>query len=175
MLSRKLIFHLLHFEGNILGTYFAFCAVVDGIQYKTGLGQNKKESRSNAAKNALDELLLLEELEPKAVEKTGKSCICAHGYGNIHFSTWTALPLKSWEKLCQWTGTQWILLLLLCSKIRSSGEIGRLDFFPRGFFFFKKNVSCISLVLLRHLLFVQKMPQKHQRDAWYKYYLLFSS
>ncbi|KAL8206996.1 UNVERIFIED_CONTAM: Adenosine deaminase domain-containing protein 1 [Gekko kuhli] len=57
--------------GNLLGTYFAFCAVVDGVQYKTGLGQNKKESRSNAAKLALDELLQLEELEPKAVEKTG--------------------------------------------------------------------------------------------------------
>ncbi|PNJ83991.1 ADAD1 isoform 6, partial [Pongo abelii] len=36
--------------GNVMGPYFAFCAVVDGIQYKTGLGQNKKESRSNAAK-----------------------------------------------------------------------------------------------------------------------------
>ncbi|XP_060102811.1 adenosine deaminase domain-containing protein 1 isoform X2 [Heteronotia binoei] len=57
--------------GNVLGTYFAFCAVVDGIQYKTGLGQNKKESRSNAAKLALDELLQLEELEPKGGEKTG--------------------------------------------------------------------------------------------------------
>ncbi|XP_039176166.1 adenosine deaminase domain-containing protein 1 isoform X2 [Crotalus tigris] len=54
--------------GNLLGTYFAFCAVVDGIQYKTGLGQNKKESKSNAAKLALDELLQLEEAEPKALE-----------------------------------------------------------------------------------------------------------
>nr|XP_056711630.1 adenosine deaminase domain-containing protein 1 [Euleptes europaea] len=57
--------------GNLLGTYFAFCAVVDGIPYKTGLGQSKKESRSNAAKLALDELLQLEELEPKALEKPG--------------------------------------------------------------------------------------------------------
>ncbi|XP_054846424.1 adenosine deaminase domain-containing protein 1 [Eublepharis macularius] len=55
--------------GTLLGTYFAFCAVVDGIPYKTGLGQNKKESRSNAAKLALDELLQLEEEEPKALEK----------------------------------------------------------------------------------------------------------
>ncbi|KAJ6668803.1 hypothetical protein lerEdw1_012287 [Lerista edwardsae] len=54
--------------GNLLGAYFAFCAVVDGIQYKTGLGQNKKESKSNAAKLALDELLQLEETEPKALE-----------------------------------------------------------------------------------------------------------
>ncbi|KAF7252840.1 Adenosine deaminase domain-containing protein 1 [Varanus komodoensis] len=55
--------------GNLLGAYFAFCAVVDGIQYKTGLGQNKKESKSNAAKLALDELLHLEEAEAKALEK----------------------------------------------------------------------------------------------------------
>uniref|UniRef100_A0ACB8E8T7 Uncharacterized protein n=1 Tax=Sphaerodactylus townsendi TaxID=933632 RepID=A0ACB8E8T7_9SAUR len=55
--------------GNLLGSYFAFCAVVDGIPYKTGLGQNKKESRANAAKLALDELLQLEELESKALEK----------------------------------------------------------------------------------------------------------
>ncbi|XP_012785083.2 adenosine deaminase domain-containing protein 1 isoform X1 [Ochotona princeps] len=51
--------------GNVMGPYFAFCAVVDGIQYKTGLGQNKKESRSNAAKLALDELLQLDEPEPE--------------------------------------------------------------------------------------------------------------
>ncbi|XP_070613761.1 adenosine deaminase domain-containing protein 1 [Erythrolamprus reginae] len=57
--------------GNLLGSYFAFCAVVDGIQYKTGLGQNKKESKSNAAKLALDELLQLEEAEPKALENPG--------------------------------------------------------------------------------------------------------
>uniref|UniRef100_A0A2K6EF69 Adenosine deaminase domain-containing protein 1 n=1 Tax=Propithecus coquereli TaxID=379532 RepID=A0A2K6EF69_PROCO len=54
--------------GNVMGPYFAFCAVVDGIQYKTGLGQNKKESRSNAAKLALDELLQLEEPEPRVLE-----------------------------------------------------------------------------------------------------------
>ncbi|XP_049626032.1 adenosine deaminase domain-containing protein 1 isoform X2 [Suncus etruscus] len=57
--------------GNVLGPYFAFCAVVDGIQYKTGLGQNKKESRSNAAKLALDELLQLEEPEPRISETSG--------------------------------------------------------------------------------------------------------
>ncbi|XP_004646223.2 adenosine deaminase domain-containing protein 1 [Octodon degus] len=54
--------------GNVMGPYFAFCAVVDGIQYKTGLGQNKKESRSNAAKLALDELLQLDEPEPRILE-----------------------------------------------------------------------------------------------------------
>uniref|UniRef100_A0A8C6VSG7 Adenosine deaminase domain-containing protein 1 n=1 Tax=Naja naja TaxID=35670 RepID=A0A8C6VSG7_NAJNA len=64
--------------GNILGSYFAFCAIVDGIQYKTGLGQNKKESKSNAAKLALDELLQLEEAEPKALENPGKAFILKH-------------------------------------------------------------------------------------------------
>ncbi|XP_076721009.1 adenosine deaminase domain-containing protein 1 isoform X2 [Callospermophilus lateralis] len=57
--------------GNVMGPYFAFCAVVDGIQYKTGLGQNKKESRSNAAKLALDELLQLDEPEPRMLEPSG--------------------------------------------------------------------------------------------------------
>ncbi|XP_036616515.1 adenosine deaminase domain-containing protein 1-like [Trichosurus vulpecula] len=52
--------------GNVKG-YFAFCAVMNGIQYKTGLGQNKKESRSNVAKLALDELLLLEDPEPSDI------------------------------------------------------------------------------------------------------------
>uniref|UniRef100_A0A8C8SUS6 Adenosine deaminase domain-containing protein 1 n=1 Tax=Pelusios castaneus TaxID=367368 RepID=A0A8C8SUS6_9SAUR len=57
--------------GNVCGTYFAFCAVVDGVQYKTGLGQNKKESKSNAAKLALDELLELEDTAPKIFESSG--------------------------------------------------------------------------------------------------------
>ncbi|KAM7331115.1 hypothetical protein ACRRTK_010304 [Alexandromys fortis] len=56
---------------NVMGPYFAFCAVVDGVQYKTGLGQNKKESRSNAAKLALDELLQLDEPEPRVIEPAG--------------------------------------------------------------------------------------------------------
>ncbi|XP_021100119.1 adenosine deaminase domain-containing protein 1-like [Heterocephalus glaber] len=63
--------------GNVMGPYFAFCAVVDGIQYKTGLGQNKKESRSNAAKLALDELLQLDELEPRILEQSGPPPISA--------------------------------------------------------------------------------------------------
>ncbi|XP_065452419.1 adenosine deaminase domain-containing protein 1 isoform X2 [Chrysemys picta bellii] len=57
--------------GNVLGAYFAFCAVVDGVQYKTGLGQNKKESKSNAAKLALDELLQLDDTGPKVFESSG--------------------------------------------------------------------------------------------------------
>ncbi|NXQ91698.1 ADAD1 protein, partial [Nyctibius grandis] len=56
--------------GDIIRPYFAFCAVVDGVCYKTGLGKNKKESKLNAAKLALDELLNLECTGPKASEKS---------------------------------------------------------------------------------------------------------
>ncbi|XP_031795094.1 adenosine deaminase domain-containing protein 1-like isoform X2 [Sarcophilus harrisii] len=63
--------------GNVMGPYFAFCAVVNGIQYKTGLGQNKKESRSNAAKLALDELLQLDDPESRNVESSGPLLILA--------------------------------------------------------------------------------------------------
>lgn len=53
-----------------MGPYFAFCAVVDAIQYKTGLGQNKR-SLVNAAKLALDELLQLNEPESRISETSG--------------------------------------------------------------------------------------------------------
>ncbi|XP_036407693.1 adenosine deaminase domain-containing protein 1 [Megalops cyprinoides] len=43
--------------GNIQGLYFAFCAVIDGVEYKTGMGQNKKEARAKAAQLALEDLL----------------------------------------------------------------------------------------------------------------------
>lgn len=46
--------------------------MVDGVSYKTGLGKNKKESKLDAAKLALDELLNLEYREAKASEKSGK-------------------------------------------------------------------------------------------------------
>nr|XP_025978271.1 adenosine deaminase domain-containing protein 1 [Dromaius novaehollandiae] len=62
-------------SGDNIGTYFAFCAVVDGVCYKTGLGQNKKESKSNAAKLALVELLGLECAEAMDSEKSGSPCI----------------------------------------------------------------------------------------------------
>ncbi|KFV14118.1 Adenosine deaminase domain-containing protein 1, partial [Tauraco erythrolophus] len=61
--------------GDMIRPYFAFCAVVDGVCYKKGLGKNKKESRSNAAKLALDELLTLENKGAKASEKSDLHCI----------------------------------------------------------------------------------------------------
>ncbi|KAM9236914.1 adenosine deaminase domain-containing protein 1 [Leptosomus discolor] len=57
--------------GGSISLYFAFCAVVDGVRYKTGLGRTKKESRLNAAKLALEELLNLECTGAKAPEKSG--------------------------------------------------------------------------------------------------------
>ncbi|NXX85907.1 ADAD1 protein, partial [Urocolius indicus] len=56
--------------GYTISLYFAFCAVVDGICYKTGLGRTKKESKFNAAKLALDELLNLEHRGAEASEKS---------------------------------------------------------------------------------------------------------
>ncbi|NXN76382.1 ADAD1 protein, partial [Himantopus himantopus] len=63
--------------GNIIRPYFAFCAVVDGVSYKTGLGRNKKESKLDAAKLALDELLNLEYTEAKASEKPVVDHVCS--------------------------------------------------------------------------------------------------
>nr|XP_014353901.1 PREDICTED: adenosine deaminase domain-containing protein 1 isoform X2 [Latimeria chalumnae] len=57
--------------GNVLGPYFAFCAVVDGIQYSTGLGQNKKEAKANAAKLALEELLQFNDSESEPLKTSG--------------------------------------------------------------------------------------------------------
>ncbi|XP_061691008.1 adenosine deaminase domain-containing protein 1 isoform X2 [Syngnathoides biaculeatus] len=39
------------------GLYFAFCVLVDGIQYKTGMGTTKKAARLKAAELALKDLL----------------------------------------------------------------------------------------------------------------------
>ncbi|XP_028657859.2 adenosine deaminase domain-containing protein 1 isoform X1 [Erpetoichthys calabaricus] len=49
------------------GLLFAFCAVINGIKYKTGLGKKKKDAKASAAKLALDELL--QTLVPKSVIK----------------------------------------------------------------------------------------------------------
>ncbi|GAA6093039.1 adenosine deaminase domain-containing protein 1 isoform X3 [Tachysurus ichikawai] len=43
--------------GGVIGFYFAFCAVIDGVKYKTGMGINKKEARFKAAQLAVEELL----------------------------------------------------------------------------------------------------------------------
>uniref|UniRef100_A0A663MI93 Adenosine deaminase domain containing 1 n=1 Tax=Athene cunicularia TaxID=194338 RepID=A0A663MI93_ATHCN len=58
--------------GGIIRPYFAFCAVVDGVCYNTGLGRTKKESRLNAAKLALDELLNFKYTGAEVSEKSGR-------------------------------------------------------------------------------------------------------
>uniref|UniRef100_A0A8C0FUR2 Adenosine deaminase domain-containing protein 1 n=1 Tax=Bubo bubo TaxID=30461 RepID=A0A8C0FUR2_BUBBB len=60
--------------GNIIRPYFAFCAVVDGVCYNTGLGRTKKESKLNAAKLALDELLNFQYTGAKASQKSDPPC-----------------------------------------------------------------------------------------------------
>ncbi|XP_075056318.1 adenosine deaminase domain-containing protein 1 [Mixophyes fleayi] len=64
--------------GNVFGAYFAFCAIVDGIEYKTGMGQNKKEAKANASKLALDELLQYEESESQVQPSVSKN-MCLTG------------------------------------------------------------------------------------------------
>ncbi|XP_034055325.1 adenosine deaminase domain-containing protein 1 isoform X2 [Gymnodraco acuticeps] len=44
-------------KGNLPGLYFAFCVVIDGFEYKTGVGITKKEARLKAAQLALPDLL----------------------------------------------------------------------------------------------------------------------
>lgn len=50
------IFHSL-FIGNVPYLCFAFCAVIDGIEYKTGMGTTKKEARHRAAELALQDVV----------------------------------------------------------------------------------------------------------------------
>uniref|UniRef100_A0A3Q4H989 Adenosine deaminase domain containing 1 (testis-specific) n=1 Tax=Neolamprologus brichardi TaxID=32507 RepID=A0A3Q4H989_NEOBR len=63
-LAQTLQFHLEMKEtvapgksSDTTGLYFAFCAVIDGVQYKTGIGITKKEARLNAAELAFQDLL----------------------------------------------------------------------------------------------------------------------
>lgn len=39
------------------GLYFAFCALINGVEHKTGIGKTKKEARLRAAQYALEDLL----------------------------------------------------------------------------------------------------------------------
>ncbi|XP_008324870.1 adenosine deaminase domain-containing protein 1 [Cynoglossus semilaevis] len=43
--------------GNIPGLYFAFCVVIDGVQYTTGVGKTKKDAKLMASEQALQALL----------------------------------------------------------------------------------------------------------------------
>ncbi|NWH94382.1 ADAD1 protein, partial [Aegithalos caudatus] len=63
--------------GNVIRPYFASCAVINGVYYKTGLGKNKKQSKLNAAKLALAELLNLENTGAKPFEDSDFPCVPA--------------------------------------------------------------------------------------------------
>ncbi|XP_053734602.1 adenosine deaminase domain-containing protein 1 [Synchiropus splendidus] len=43
--------------GNVTRLLFAFCVVIDGVQYRTGMGETKKEARLQAAELALLDLI----------------------------------------------------------------------------------------------------------------------
>uniref|UniRef100_A0A3Q3VTK3 Uncharacterized protein n=1 Tax=Mola mola TaxID=94237 RepID=A0A3Q3VTK3_MOLML len=88
-LAQTLQFHLQVKEtvttGNIQGFYFAFCVVIDGVEYHTGMGTTKKEARQRAAAHALEDLLpILENLNsvlPEVPErKSSYVATCKVGY-----------------------------------------------------------------------------------------------
>ncbi|CAL9706511.1 unnamed protein product [Knipowitschia caucasica] len=57
MLQFQLAFKETGGTENIPGFYFAFCAIIDGVEHKAGVGITKKDAKKNAAKLALDDLL----------------------------------------------------------------------------------------------------------------------
>lgn len=63
---------------GITGFYFAFCVVIDGVQYKTGMGITKKEARAKAAELALEELVACSEYAGIPSEFSGKNLMMIH-------------------------------------------------------------------------------------------------
>lgn len=59
---------------NVYGFYFAFCALIDGVEYKTGIGKSKKEARLKAAQYALEDLLpTMENVKSLLPQEPGES------------------------------------------------------------------------------------------------------
>lgn len=57
---------------HVHGLHFAFCAVIDGVEYKTGIGKSKKEARLQAAQYALEDLLpAIEQMKSTLPETPG--------------------------------------------------------------------------------------------------------
>lgn len=67
-----MIFLQFFLPGGVIGFYFAFCAVIDGVEYKTGMGINKKEARLKAAQLAVEELLSNLENDTVLPDASGK-------------------------------------------------------------------------------------------------------
>ncbi|NWX32181.1 ADAD1 protein, partial [Notiomystis cincta] len=78
--------------GNVIRPYFAFCAVINGVCYKTGLGKNKKESKLNAAKLALAELLNFENTGAKSFEDSVVLLPCVQVYNSASCSCLLSPP-----------------------------------------------------------------------------------
>ncbi|XP_026774616.1 adenosine deaminase domain-containing protein 1 isoform X2 [Pangasianodon hypophthalmus] len=71
--------------GGVIGFYFAFCAVIDGVEYKTGMGINKKEARVKAAQLAVEELLSNLEHDTVLPDASATGCeVVALGTGNYN-------------------------------------------------------------------------------------------
>ncbi|XP_063047163.1 adenosine deaminase domain-containing protein 1 [Engraulis encrasicolus] len=69
--------------GNVTTLYFAYCAVIDGVEYKTGMGINKKDAKTNAAQLAINDLI-------PVLENSG----IVHGTGAGRTSAPPPLPVK---------------------------------------------------------------------------------
>lgn len=69
----------------MIGFYFAFCAVIDGVQYKTGMGISKKEARVRAAQLAVEELLSNLENDAVQPDALGKHILVLW---NVHLLLW---------------------------------------------------------------------------------------
>uniref|UniRef100_A0A8C6IU14 Uncharacterized protein n=1 Tax=Melopsittacus undulatus TaxID=13146 RepID=A0A8C6IU14_MELUD len=82
------------FIGSIIRPYFAFCAVVDGVCYKAGLGNTKKEAKLNAAKLALDELLNTEYTRAKIFEKSERGPLLYEQVSQIVEGVFNSLTAK---------------------------------------------------------------------------------
>ncbi|NWH35183.1 ADAD1 protein, partial [Chloropsis hardwickii] len=88
--------------GDVIRPYFAFCAVINGVCYKTGLGRNKKESRLNAAKLALAELLNLENTGAKSFEDSASGmCLFFPLPANLCVDEWILLCHSGGEHIYQ--------------------------------------------------------------------------
>ncbi|NXG23689.1 ADAD1 protein, partial [Grallaria varia] len=79
-------------SGDIIRPYFAFCAVVNGVCYETGLGRNKKLSKINAAKLALAELLNMENTEGNSSEESVRMSIPLSNF--VKFLHFPCVPVE---------------------------------------------------------------------------------
>lgn len=80
---------------GVTGFYFAFCVVIDGVQYKTGMGITKKEARAKAAELAIEELMTGSKDAGIPSDVSGKNLMMIHNI-NTH-SALTKLSLRNFH------------------------------------------------------------------------------